>query len=163
MIDYSHREYLGVGVSVVNQPVNTKVVVAAFTLSNGEDSVSTIVGTANLGNTTNITFARPPLQMVANRDTSYKLTVRFQNEDGDTLRYVLFDGNDAFTLLYDDYAGQTITPDAVIEVWANPENVTIMSSDDLIFWLNTNTRRTVENGVTECESLATPEINLTIT
>lgn len=163
MIDYSHREYLGVGVSVVNQPVNTKVVVEAFTLSNGEDSVSTIVGTANLGNTTNVTFARPPLQMVANRDTSYKITVRFQNEDGDTLRYVLFGGNDAFTLLYDDYAGQTITPDAVIEVWANPDNVTVMSSDDLIFWLNTNTRRTVENGVTECESLATPEINLTIT
>lgn len=163
MIDYSHREYLGVGVSVVNQPVNTKVTVEAFTLSNSEDSVSTIVGTANLGNTTNVTFARPPLQMVSNRDTSYKVAVRFQNEDGDTLRYVLFDGNDSFTLLYDDYAGQTIAPEAVIEVWANPDNVTVMSSDDLIFWLNTNTRRTVENGVAECGSLTTPEINLTIT
>lgn len=163
MIDFSYRELNGVGVSVVDQPVNTKVTVAAFTLSNGEDSVSTIVGTAALGNTTEVTFARPPMQMVENRDTSYKITVRYQNVNGDTFRYVLFDGNDAFSLLYEDYSGQTIMPGAVIEVWANPANVTIMASDDLVFWLNTVTRRTVANGVTSCEGLTTPEINLTIT
>lgn len=163
MIDYSYRDYLGVGTSVVRQPVNTKVTIAAFTLSNAEDSVSTIVGTANLGNTTNVTFARPTMQMVRNRDTVYKIAVRFTNEDGDTLRYVLFSGNDAFQLLYEEYAGQTITPGAVIEVWANPDSVTIMSSDDMVFYLNTNTRRTVENGVNECTGLTVPEINLTIT
>jgi len=133
------EQYEAVPARVV-RPVYTTVTIAAFTLSSPSEETSGIAGTAALGNTENFSIALPFQQNVDNPDTSYVICVRYTDANGITYRYLLFDGNDAFSTTFAEYTGQTIGPNAVIEIWANPANLTVMASDDIVFYINTLTR-----------------------
>jgi len=140
MINYAPQDQFTVAQANVIRPAYATITISAFVLSNPSDTTSAIAGTASFGNTVPFSIALPFQQNVTNPDTSYMICVRFTTDEGITYRYVLFDANDAFSTTFPDYTGQTIGPSAVIEVWANPDDLTIMSSDDIVFYLNTLTR-----------------------
>ena len=119
------------------QPTYRAVTIQAFTLTNESHATSDIVGELPLENSLPVSIALPFLQAVTNPDRSYQIAIRYIDDNGDVYRYILFDGNEAFQLQYTPYDGQTIRPNAILEIWANPADTVIASSDDIVFYLNT--------------------------
>jgi hypothetical protein len=112
--------------------------ITAFTGVNAIDTTSTIVFEYPLTNTAKVSLGQPVMPDLT--DTSYLLAVRFQNAADETVRYVLYNHPDSgFAILYPTYEGQTIFPSAVIEVWANPAETTILASEDIAIKINTLT------------------------
>jgi len=112
--------------------------ISAFTLANS-NTVATLVGEVALSLTSNFTIARPFQQTIINDDTSYIIAIRYTDTQGITYRYVLFDANGVFAIQWADYAGEVLGAGAVLEIWANPDETVIASSDDIVFYFNTLT------------------------
>jgi len=117
----------------------------AFTLTNDSHATSDIVGELPLENSLPVSIALPFQQAVVNRDTSYQIAIRYIDDEGAVYRYLLFAGNGAFQLQYPTYDGETIGPNATLEIWANPVDTVIAASDDIVFYLNTITPYGVSN------------------
>lgn len=162
MNDLARQDQFVADVPDIIRPATVSCTIPAFILSNGEHSVSTLLAEYPLTNSTAVTIARPFQGMVENSDTSYIIAVRYTDSSGNTYRYILFNANGAFNILYPVYAGQTIGASATIEVWANKDDTTILASDDILFMVNTITPYGVDNTpVGFCSTVADSSLTLT--
>jgi hypothetical protein len=162
MINYARQDQFLADSADVKRPTFTNITIIAFVLSNSEHAISTIVARYPLTNSAEVTISRPFGGMVENPDTTYLIAVAYTDSNGVTYRYVLFDANAEFAILYPVYSGEVLGPSATIEIWANPANTTILSSLDINFSLNTITPYSVSNTpVGFCSSISDSSLTLT--
>jgi len=162
MNDLARQDQFRADAPTIIRPATYSCTIPAFVLSNAEHSVSTIVAEYPLTNNDSLSIARPFQGMTENPDTTYIIAVRYTDTSGNTFRYVLFDGNGAFFILYPAYAGQVIGESATIEIWANKDDTTIIASADIVFSINTITPYGVANTpVGFCSTVDNTSITLT--
>ncbi len=128
---------LQIGASTQVHPQATTATIAAFSLTNTNLAYSTILAEYDLPNTAAISI-RLPMQRSVRVNRTFALAVRFQNEDGDIVRYVIHRPDGMTGLLYPAYAGEAISgTDPVIEVWGVAGQGTAAILEDITLTVKT--------------------------
>jgi len=97
-------------------PTQPTVVLAARTVENPDIGAPSLLQEMALSNAGRLSFDLP-IGDPHNRPTTYQLAVRSTNPYGVVERYILVPPVDG-AILWPTYAGQTIYPSAVIELWS---------------------------------------------
>lgn len=102
------------------RPTRLLATLPAFTYTPSQYQTATILAEYPLTNTGKISIGRMPDE-IADNDT-FILAVRYLDSNGDVIRYVLHHPA-GINILYPSYDGQTLEASAVLEVWANTQEV----------------------------------------
>lgn len=136
MTTYYRQEYLHALPARTAGPLFDVVTVPAFAAANPVSDAPTVVAEYGLNNAIPFSIRRPFMPLLD--DDTYAVAVRSVNASGGVSRYVLYQP-DAMELLFPAYAGHTLQPSSVIEIWANPDDAVAVASGDLSITSNTAT------------------------
>lgn len=143
-------------------PLTTTAQIAAFSLTNDESSVSTILAEYPLLNAENITLGIP-----LNRDfkkyNTFFVAVRFLNANNDIVRYVLHRPNEDVNLFFPDYASQPIGAAAILEIWANPTDTIVSTNGKVLSIVINDYTYYTGNDTRYIPTMTAPTITLTPT
>lgn len=112
--------------STVDGPIRAQVQLAAFSYTVSWYGVSDLLATYDINNNNEFSFQLP---ITAPNDT-FILCVAWTDEDGNALRFKLWDGG---VLYYPVYNGERIGADAQLEVWS-ADNVTAAMGSTFILY-----------------------------
>jgi hypothetical protein len=112
--------------STIDYATRTEVLLAAFNYNVTWLGVSDLLSTWDINNTTEFSIQLP---VTAPNDT-FLLCVAWTDEDGNALRYKLWDGG---VLHYPIYGGERIGVDAQLEVWSI-DDITASLADDFTLY-----------------------------
>ncbi len=119
-------------------PLRNSLLLAARTVANPDLGTAQILQEIEVANTVRFSFDYP-VGTPWSRPASYQLAVRSVNPDGVLERYLLIPPADN-AILWPTYAGQTIYPSAVLELWSVPDQANAVVAAPITLTINTYNR-----------------------
>jgi len=155
MASHSHRPIVLAENASLVAPKQLLATIPAFELDADPDAdTALILAEYEVNNTANVTF-EVPVSRALQKMKSFFVCVRFVNEDGDVVRYVLHRPKASARLFFPDYSAHTIGANAVIEIWSHLGYDTattggkdlVIVINDMVYYTGNDTRfmPTVDN------------------